>query len=700
MLTSVNWLNQLLEPGDLSADEIDEILTHAGFPIEGREALPGGDIRLDIEMTSNRGDCLCHFGQAREIAASTGRILKRPDPQLTTVSESVSGVTSVDNQVPDVCPRFTARLIRGVKVGPSPEWLRTALESIGQQSINNVVDVSNYVLWEIGHPNHVFDLDTLAGKRLIVRRAGKGEKIIALDKEEYKLRETDLVVADQDRAMSIAGVIGGLDSGVTEKTTNVLLEVATWHPVTVRSTARRLGITTDAVYRFERFVDPRDIEWASRRCAELIAAVAGGEILDGMIDEGSPTPPKTKVTLRSERAAKVIGIAPPAPEMADMLRRLEIEVEESGGSLSCAVPHHRHDITREVDLIEEVARVQGFEKIEVAPVLDVHLELDHPEHWAASEGTASAIARTLTGLGFYETVTFSFLPEKEAAPFLPPELRLLKVDEARRPGGPFLRPSVIPSLLDCRRGNQDARVELPGGVRLFETASVFAEINDGDKHGRQTIENRNLALLMDAPSEVGASELVLQTAIRSVRGAIESVVRMVGGGAVKVDVEQTDKAFFPILADEVKATVSINGEHSGYIALLTGAALKQWGIERPMAIAEVSIKALNDLYPPVGSAHALPLFPEIGRDISLIVGEQTAWSEIESVIRATSVDLLVGHEFVGVFRGKQIGEGQKSVTIRFLFRHPDRTLRHEEVDPQIKALVSTLIAKTGGTIRS
>ena len=701
MLTSVNWLNQMLEPGDLSVDEVDEILTHAGFPIEGREDLPSGDTRLDIEMTSNRGDCLCHFGQAREIAAATGRGLKRPDPRLATVSENVSSVTSVDNQIKDLCPRFTARLIRGVRVGPSPDWLRTALESIGQQSINNVVDVSNYVLWEIGHPNHVFDLDSLAGKRLIVRRAGEGETLVALDKAEHKLTEADLVVADEEKAVSLAGVIGGLGSGVTENTTDVLLEVATWHPVTVRGTARRLNISTDAVYRFERFVDPRDIEWASRRCAELIVRVAGGEILGGMIDEGpcaGAAAPKTMIELRPEQAEKVIGVAPLSGEMAEMLRKLEVEVEEADGLLRCGVPHHRHDITREIDLIEEVARVQGFQRIEVARALDVHLGLDHPEHWSASEGAMGAIATTLTGLGFYETVTVSFLPENEAQVFLPPGLRLLKVDEARRPGAPYLRPSVIPSLLACRRGNQDARVELEDGVRLFETASVFAEEDDGEVYGRKSIEHRNLALLMDAPRS-GRRDEQLQGAIRSVRGAIESVVRAVGGAGARVGVQQTDNVFFPVLADEVRAGVSINGAHAGYIALLTGAGLKQWGIEHPLAIAEISLRAVSGLYPPLGSAHALPSFPEIGRDVSLIVGEQTAWHAIESVIDETSVELLVGHRFVGVFRGKQIGEGQKSVTVRFMFRHPERTLRHEEVDPQIEVLVGAIAERTGATIR-
>ncbi|MBN8644759.1 MAG: phenylalanine--tRNA ligase subunit beta, partial [Planctomycetes bacterium] len=514
MLTSVRWLNSLLEPGTLTPDEAEARLTAHSFPIESRADAPGGDCVLDVEVTSNRGDCLCHLGLARELAASTGRRLKvpAPGPALRHGTTEVDSITSVLNHVTDVCPRFTARVIRGVKIGPSPAWLVQALEAVGQRSINNVVDVSNYVLHELGHPSHTFDLNTLSGKRLVVRYAKEGEAFTALDKKAYTLKATDLVVADADRAVSLAGVIGGLETGVTERTTDVLLELATWDPATIRRAARRLGIRTDASHRFERTVSAGDLEWASARCAELILQVAGGEICDGMIDAGA-APSRGVVSLRPARITHVLGKEIDPAEVRRLLDTIGIEV--SGSSpLSCTIPHHRPDLTREIDLIEEIARLHGLDNFAIADALSVRLDLNQPRAWEHREKATDVLAAALTGLGYFETVTFSFSPREHAELFVPAGLRLLKVDEARRPGTPYLRPSIVPSLLTCRRANQDAlvRPEHGGGVRLFELASVFAE-EDEKTNARKTRQQRHLGLLIDA----GHDHETNQRALRAVR---------------------------------------------------------------------------------------------------------------------------------------------------------------------------------------
>lgn len=698
MLTSIAWLNRYLDPSDLTPEEGVEILEATSFPIESREDRPDGDAILDVEVTSNRGDCLCHVGLAREVAAATGRSLAVPVPKAPSCvgSMSIESISSIENRVPDLCPRFTARVITGVNVGPSPKWLVDALESIGQRSINNIVDASNYLLFELGHPSHAFDLDTLEGKRLVVRHAGAGEWLTALDASRLNLTPEDLVVADALRPVSLAGVIGGFDTGVTGKTRNVLLEVATWHPSTIRRTARRLDIRTDAGYRFERFVDARDIPFASNRLVELIQDLAGGDVLEGMIDEGVSSPEPARIPLRLRRIEHVLGKSLPVEEISNRLTAVGIEVSASDAdTLSCSIPHHRPDLTREIDLVEEVARLHGLDQFDVAPRLEVPLDIDHPQDWANREHAAETIAQTLTSLGFFETVTFSFLPEPQALPFLPAGMRLLKVDEERRKGSPFLRPSIIPSLLACRRANQDALVQPAGGVRLFEMASVFAEIDDGVKHGRQTIEHRNVAILIDAGTKVDEQ----QHAIRLLRSAFDALVRALAGPEHTLSVKEMDP-IMPAMDGGSFASVSLDGQHLGYFGVMSPKSVAHWGLDQTVAVVELGIPELTALYPPLTRAHTLPAYPAIERDLSLVLSESTSWSEIETLVANLQLDLLEACEFVGAYRGKQVGTGKKSLTLRLRFRDATRTLRHEEVDPQVERVVNEAHSRLQAELRT
>ncbi len=701
MQTSIEWLNKYLSPANVTADEADEALTGAGFPIEARDDHQD-DVVLDVELTSNRGDCLCHVGLAREVAAKTGRRLVAPAPKASASGPDVKSITSVQNTVGGLCPRFTARVIRNVKVGPSPAWLVKALERIGQRTINNIVDASNFVLHELGHPSHAFDLDTLAEKRLVVRYAKKGERLIALDAKEHKLIESDLVVADANRAVSLAGVIGGLDTGVTNDTKDVLIEVATWEPLTIRATARRLAITTDAGYRFERKVDPRDIQWASDRLCELILDLAGGELCTGMIDElGAATPAPITVNLRPERCNQIVGIDIPTDRMASLLTTVGFKVERQNDALRCTVPHHRPDVTREIDLIEEVARLHGYDAIHVADTVETHLNLKHPAEWARREEATARIGAVLTGQGFYETVTFSFLDKPQAEMFTPKGVRLLKVDEERRKATPYLRPSIIPSLLSCRRANQDARLERAEGIRLFEIASVFGEQDDGKAFARKTIEHRNLEMYADAPVGGGGKlHERLQEAVRRVRGAIEETVSALGGQGNEVSIEPTNENFMPALEGETVGIIRINNKHAGYITTLSKSTISVWGLDQPGAAAVVNLQTLIDLYPPTVTVRELPRFPSIERDLSLVVDESITWKRIADEITELNLNLFDGLRFIGVYRGKQAGAGKKSVTLRIRFRDDERTLRHEEVDAPVDRAVKHLAAALGAELRA
>jgi phenylalanyl-tRNA synthetase beta chain len=696
MLISVRWLNSLLTPGNLTAEEAEAALLRAGFPLESIEPLPDGDARLDVEITSNRGDCMSHLGVAREIAAVTGRQLVVPESLPLASGGGVTSLAgfSVENHAHDDCARFTARVIRGVKVGSSPAWLRTALESVGQRSINNVVDITNYVLFEFGNPSHVFDLSKLAGAKLVVRFAKKGEPLETLDGRKHTLEANELVVADAERATSLAGVIGGQQSSVTESTRDVVLEMATWRPATIRRPARRLQIRTDASARFERVVDPRTIDQASARAAKLILDVAGGTLDDGVIDVGPALPAPTIVSLRTQRCDDVLGVTIEPAEQARILTSLDIDARVEGDSITAEIPAHRPDLAREIDLIEEVGRVHGLDRVPILDAIPARVEKVNNRQRAQS-----ALRNVLVGAGFFETVTFSFVTREDAQAFMPAGLRTLAVDEQRRKGEPALRPSVIPSLLRCRTINQHAGAESVLGVaaeksvRLFEIAAVFAETNAG-----KTVEHRNIALLMDAPDSEGE-----QAAVRAMRGVIEALIAEMHGPSARVIVEQCPP-LFPALRDGACAALSIERdgkrEPLGYLGLMTPAVLKEHDLSTPVIVAELGLEPVIAHYPPAARVDALPAFPSIARDLSLVVAEDISWNAIEQVIDGAKLLMLDSSEFVGVYRGKQLGAGRKSVTFRLRFRDPERTLRHEEVDPQVAQLVDALKAKVAAELRA
>lgn len=685
MLASVEWLNSLLSPGDLTADEAEAVLTYAGFPIETREPLPGGDERLDVEITSNRGDCISHVGLAREISAATARqlILPTAPESLLGGAEDASSATSVENTVPARCPRFTARVIRGVRVGPSPDWLVRRLEAIGQRSINNVVDATNYILFELGHPTHVFDLARLQGGRIIVRHARDGETLETLDGRKHTLKPSDVVVADAERAVSLAGIMGGEESSVTERTTDILLEAATWDPSTIRRTARRLGMRTDASHRYERIVDPRTTPFASARLATLIVELAGGAPLRGMVDAPGEMPQPRAVRLRAGRCRDLLGEHVATDEMARLLTALDIDahVDRAEDALRCDIPAHRPDLVREIDLVEEVARTHGYERIGIDSHMRVAISEPQP-----SERAVRDLAAALAGMGFFETITYSFLTRDDAAMFCPDGARVLAVDEERRAGAPALRPSVVPSLLACRRVNQDSAAPVPtGGVRLFEISARCWETGKGAVE-----EERVIAFLMDAPDR--------QEGLRAVRGALEALARRAAGADTTIEVRPVE----PRCAGESKGAIAealLDGAPFGRIGVVSPAAQSRHGLELPCAFAEVSLEPLVRRYPPRSIVTPLPAFPSIERDLSVVVDEAVPWRNIADAVAAVSPAMLEHTAFVGVYRGKQLGAGRKSVTLRMTFRAPDRTLRHDEVDPQVESVVASLAARVGGALR-
>ncbi len=697
---SIRWLNQYLSPGDVTPEEADAILTEAGLPIESHTPLPDGDTVIDVEVTSNRVDCLGHVGIAREVAAArharTHRTLKLPEVSTPPSGPPIGADLTLDNREHAGCPLFTARLIRGVKIGPSPDWLKRALESVGARSINNVVDVTNYITLELGNPCHVFDHKKLAGGTLIVRFAAEGEKVKTLYAGEHALKATDLVVADAERPQSLAGVIGGFDSQVDTGTTDVVFEMATWDPVTIRNTGRRLNIRTDAAYRFERGIDARTIDFAARRAVELICQVSGGTLADGVLSDGGPLPPDRVIELRSARVAQILGSVLPADEIAALLGALAIRCEHAAdGLLRCTVPAHRsHDLTREIDLIEEVARARSLGAVPLKDKLEIAVHA--PQR---AERLQDDTARTLAALGFHETITFSFTSPKKGGCFLAEGLEPVSVDDDRRKAEPTLRPSVLLGLLGCRKANADARTGLAGGIRLFETASTFAQ-----RPGRGTVERRTLAMLADvdfAGKKPGVDDI--QKTIRVVRGAIDAVVRTCFGPDATTEIEPCTpphRGFDARAHARAFVVTEVGRVELGSFGVISDEAMANEDLGVPIVGAELWLDVLVGAPVPKTTVRPLPQFPGIERDLSLVLPESATWASVERLVDACALERCVGTDLVGVYRGKQLGAGRKSVTLRVRFRDETRTMRHEEVDPQMNRVAERAKAELGAEIRA
>lgn len=710
MKTSLAWLNSYLDrPTD--AEEADRLLTAVGFPLDGQDEVVSGDLLLDVEVTSNRSDCLSHLGVAREVAAASGRTLNAPDLTIPDASRDASqqagDFVTVTNDRPDLCPLYTARVIRNVKVGPSPDWLQERLRAIGAEPINNVADITNFVLMEMGQPLHAFDLDKLKGKQIIVRDAdgaggpdGKGEAMAALNGDSYVMGPENLVIADAEDPVAIAGVMGGELSKVTEETSDVLLEAALFDIVSVRQTVRSLKVKvhnklgTESSFRFERGLDPNGVDRASLRCAQLICEIAGGTLVEGAVRVGplaeeanaEKLQPK-QLGMRVQRCRDLLGIDISDERMAELLGRLAFNPQLKDGVITCTVPTYRLDLTREIDLIEEVVRLENLDAIPVQDKIHINAKSIQPNIAARQ-----IVGRVMQAHGYFETCTLTRLHEGHGSAFLRAgEEPVILYTEHHR-DRPMLRPSVLPSLLIWRKANQNAGNR---DVRLYETSSVFST-KDGQRTQRQVI-----GVLCD----VGEDK---QTTLRDVRGTLSELTERLGGAAL-LQFEPIADGEHPLY--EAAANVLLNGEPIGVIGVLhqKPAIDKARGITKqaqdlcdlitPMVAAELELPPLVELYPPTRIVQDLPTYPAIERDLSVVVDEPITWAQIEATVRDLSPALMEDLSFMKVYRGKPIEKGQKSVSFRMLFRDPDATLRHEQVDPQVAAVVAALKDKLGAELR-
>ncbi len=668
MNISLNWLTEYVDVS-LPAAELGELFTNIGLNCDGIDET-GSDIVYDLEVTSNRPDWLGHLGVARELATATSKKFQPPAVKLPAGQGQIADVTSVDVQAPDLCPRYTARVIKNVKVGPSPQWMIDYLEAVGMRSVNNIVDITNFVLMEYAQPLHSFDYDKLAEGRIVVRRALPGETLVSIDETTCKLTPDMLVIADAKKAVAIAGIMGGLDTEVTNETTTILLEAAQFDPLTTRKTSRALGLMSESNYRFERGVDPVALDEASQRACALICELAGGQMVEGLADVWATPYQAPQVTLRPERTAKLLGINVPVERQVEILAGLGLEPKLDGEKIACTIPSFRADLTREADLIEEVARMVGYDKITL---------LSKVAHPVRPMGLFERIRReaihTLTASGYSEAITFSFIDAEEATLF--GFDNVICVDKKVRRTNNALRPTLLPSLLRACKSNQ--AVGNPS-VSLFEIAAVFPAGTDKES----------------LPEEYIQLALVSTEGLQDVRGCLAATVNRIAP-QTKLEVKPADSAG---LAEGVAAVVLLDGEEVGQIGLVSAAVLKHYGLEKSIAAATLKLPALIERANLTRTAHLLPKFPPINRDLSLVIDEDVTWGELIKVVHSVAQPLRVAEKYVTTYRGKQVPAGKKSVTMNLEYRSAEETLTGQQVDQQIEELLTPLKAKFAAELRA
>ena len=669
MKVSLNWLTDYVDIS-VPVEQLGQLLTDSGLSLE--ELIESEtDIVLDLDVTSNRPDCLGHLGVAREIAAVTGAKFTPPTIGKIPTSGEVNELASVEVLAPDMCPRYTARVIRDVQIGPSPQWLVERLEAIGLRSVNNVVDVTNYVLMEYSQPLHSFDSDKLAGKQVVVRRAKAGEVMVSIDQTTCRLDEDMLIIADAEKAVAIAGVMGGLDTEVSAETVNLLIESAQFDPLAIRRTSRRLQLMSESNFRFERGVDPVAVDAASLRACEMIVELAGGTLAEGLIDIWAKPWQQKAITLRPARCDALLGVPTPVSRQKQILARLDLAPEEQGEALVCKIPPHRSDLRCEADLIEEVGRIEGYGRIPTSSQVS-HAVVSQPP----SRQAMRSIGRSMTAAGFDEAISSTFVDAEEARLFGQDDS--IAVDAKIRKTNNALRATLLPSLLRACKVNHDAG---NSDVSLFELASVFGPGWSGH-----------------LPQEHVELAAVTTRELRDIRGAIQAT-------ATCLDPEvQLSVAASPLsgFAPGMSGEILVGGNKAGVIGMIDPGVLDHYGmsVDRPIAAAAISFAAIAATVHKLKQYKPLSKFPAVRRDLSLIVDEDVTWNDLAAAIADIDQPIRSAVEYVTTYRGRQIPAGRKSVTIQITYRSDQGTLRGEQADQQADEVVSKLKDKINAELRT
>jgi len=680
MKISWQWLQEFVDLGSLDVDVqgLADALTRMGLAVEGVIEL-GDDSILDLEVPTNRPDCLNHLGVAREISAQFRIPLKLPNYSLPEkVNESASWSIQVTIENADLCPRYAAGVISGVKVAESPDWLKKRLDVLGQRTINNIVDATNYVLMEMGHPLHAFDYGKLKEHRIVVRQAKSGEGLTTLDGMKRQLDSSMLVICDARQPVALAGIMGGGETEISETTDTIVLESAYFHPGSVRSTAKALGIRSEASFRFERGADPEIPVKAWNRTCRLIQEIAGG-VLEGVVVDEYPNPQsKEPVQLRQERIEALIGVSMDAEFVAQTLSYLEFGVSESGkNSWQVQVPSFRVDVQMEDDLVEEVARHYGYDQIE-----STYPDAPGAGSFHSTRGHDQILIRILEGLGFMEAFNYVFTNPSREKPFwgkTPPSLAAITNPLTEE--DTHLRTSLVPGLVEALRRNLNHGNK---NVRLFEFGTVFILGESGDVEDLQ--EMSRLGLVAS-----GAFYQPFWNTSRDafhfhhLKGIVESLVSKVG---LKARFQGTSEV--PFLHPGVASRVVVDERELGVLGQLHPELQEVYKFLDPVLIAEVFLEPLYET--PLLDPRYLRLgkFPSVERDLSFVVDKELEYSKIVSAVEEMEIPDLRGVRLLDLYQGPKLPMGKVSLAIRLTFANPEKTLTQEEVHRFTEDIFSVL----------
>jgi len=697
-----DWLKEFVDLR-VSPEELRTRLSLSGTAIEALEQTPAGAM-LDAELTSNRADCLGHYGVAREAAALYRLPLKPVEPKLQESTEQAVVATRVQVDAPDLCSRYTARVLRGIKVGASPEWLRQRLQSLGQTSINNVVDATNYVMLELGHPLHAFDLDLLNEHRIVVRRARAGEKMRTLDGNERALTGEMCVIADSSRSVAIAGVMGGADSEIRAGTRNILLESAVFDPISIRRTSKTLGLRTEASMRFERGADPQMAELASQRCAELIQQLCGGEVLAGAVDIFPNRPAAPTIELTRKEFLRVMGADVPGTEIEAILSSLGFapvrldaaaSTEAPSAAWKCRQPSWRADVTREVDLIEEVARIYGVDKF--PPRLPAaKLPAARMDYSEAEE----RIRERLIGLGYQEIITIPIVEESRDAMFRPVNATPARIANPLAEDASVLRSTGTVTMVATLEWNLNHGQR---NVRLFEFGKRYGWGDSSRASSGNSIEPQETRVLTLGASGLAREKGIIENArefvFADLKGDLDQIGQLAGGLSWSSGAPDW---LHPAHAGNISLHAEAAGRGVGYAGQLSRRATERFKLRQDVFIAELELAPLCAGYRGTRAAlryQPLSRFPVVERDFSLVLAEGTAFAQLVEAIRSLGIAEVSKIDAVDLYRGKNLPTGKFSLAVRVTFESHAGTLTEAQVSDFSSRILAALQQRLGAALR-
>lgn len=633
---------------------------------------------IEFEITSNRPDCFSMLGLAREAAVTLDEPLKKPEIRVNETEEEAAGQAVVEIEAPDLCARYAARIVKDVKIGPSPAWMRHRLSAAGVRPINNIVDITNYVMLELGQPMHAFDLHNIQGNKIIVRRAKDGEIMHTLDDQERKLDSSMLVIADAQRPVAVAGVMGGANSEVTEETRTILFESAHFNGSSVRFTAKKLGMRTEASSRFEKGLDVENIITAVDRAVQLVEELGAGKVCRGVIDNYPKKPEAVMIPFRPAKINAFLGTDVPVEEMKKIFAALELKLDETQQIVQ--VPTFRPDLEREADLAEEVARFYGYNKIHATLLSgkSATMGIRTPK-----QKIESILRNTMVACGMHECYTYSFTSPKVFDKInLPADSVLRKTVVISNPLGEdysIMRTTTLPDMLEVISTNYNRRIEQ---ARLFELSHIYLP----DPAGKQTLPEEREVLTLGMYGSYDFYDL---------KGVVEEIFKVLGIEKYELEPEKENPSYHPGRA----AKILLNGTVIGILGEIHPEVAENFEAPERTYIACIEVALLVDSAVSIKSYKSLPRYPAVTRDIAMLVADSVMVKQIEAVISQRAGKILESITLFDVYKGKQIPEGMKSVAYSITFRAEDRTLTDEDVNKAMGKILDGLKTNLDAQLR-